>query len=90
MVFIDETAVSTNMARLRGRSKRGTRCRMPVLHGHWNTTTFIGGLRLSGMTAPMTLDGPMTGEWFVAYARQVLAPSLSAGDIVTRNCPVLA
>ena len=24
----------------------------------------------------------MTGEWFAAYARQILAPSLSAGDIV--------
>ncbi|ARW15273.1 hypothetical protein S101446_00132 [Komagataeibacter europaeus] len=58
---------------------------MLVPHGHWNTTTFIGGLRLSAMTAPMTLDGPMTGEWFAAYARQILAPSLSAGDIVILN-----
>jgi len=82
LVFIDETAVSTKMARLRGRSKRGTRCRMPVPHRHWNTTTFIGGLRLSGMTAPMMLTGPMTGEWFAAYTRQILAPSLTAGDIV--------
>lgn len=51
-------------------------------HGHWKTTTFIGGLRLSGMTAPMMLDGPMTGEWFAAYARKVLGPTLSQGDIV--------
>ena len=28
-------------------------------------------------------DGPMTGEWFVAYAEQVLAPTLRIGDIVT-------
>ena len=34
------------------------------------------------MTAPMVLDGPMTGEWFAAYAQQVLAPTLRAGDIV--------
>jgi len=64
------------MARLHGRSKRSTRCRMPVPHGHRNTTTFIGGLCLSGITAPMT------GEWFAAYTRQILAPSLTAGDIV--------
>ncbi|AOX18461.1 transposase (plasmid) [Kozakia baliensis] len=70
------------MARLRGRSRRGTRCRMSVPHGHWKTTTFIGGLRLSGMTAPMMLDGPMTGEWFAAYARMMLAPTLSPGDVV--------
>lgn len=55
---------------------------MSVPHGHWKTTTFIGGLRLSGVTAPMMLDGPMTGEWFAAYARKVLAPTLSPGDVV--------
>ncbi len=26
-------------------------------HGHWKTTTFVGVLRLEGMTAPMVLDG---------------------------------
>src|SRR3546814_13594611 len=30
----------------------------------------------------MVLDGPMTGEWFAAYAQQVLAPTLRPGDIV--------
>lgn len=70
------------MARLRGRAKRGMRCRSPVPHGHWKTTTFTGALRLTGMTAPMVLDGPMTGEWFVAYVEQVLAPTLRPDDIV--------
>ena len=40
LVFIDETGASTKMARLRGRSKRGQRCRAAVPHGHWKTTTF--------------------------------------------------
>lgn len=70
------------MARLRGRSVRGERCRAPVPHGHWKTTTFVGALRLSGMTAPMTLDGAMTGIAFQAYAEQSLAPTLKPGDIV--------
>lgn len=70
------------MARLRGRSKRGVRCRMSVPHGHWKTTTFVGALRLSGMTAPMVLDGPMTAEWFEAYVEQVLVPSLRPNDVV--------
>lgn len=82
LVFIDETGATTKMARLRGRAKRGARCRSPIPHGHWKTTTFTGALRLTGMTAPMVLDGPMTGEWFAAYARQVLAPTLRPGDIV--------
>ncbi|MES0057738.1 MULTISPECIES: IS630 family transposase [unclassified Mesorhizobium] len=82
LVFIDETGASTKMARLRGRAKRGMRCRSPIPHGHWKTTTFTGALRLTGMTAPMVLDGPMTGEWFAAYAEHVLAPTLRVGDIV--------
>jgi hypothetical protein len=49
LVFIDETSASTKMARFYGRSKRGTRCRAPVPHGHWKTTTFTGALRLSGL-----------------------------------------
>jgi transposase len=73
------------MARLRGRSKRGERCRAAVPHGHWKTTTFTAGLRLSGMTAPMILDGAMNGPAFLAYVEQVLVPTLSPGDIVVMD-----
>jgi transposase len=62
LVFIDETGASTRMARLRGRCARGERVRAGIPHGHWQTTTFVAGLRLSGLTAPMVLDGPMTGR----------------------------
>ncbi len=82
LVFIDETGASTKMVRLCGRSKRGERCRAPVPHGHWQTTTFTGALRLHGMTAPMVLDGPMNGDAFLAYVEQVLAPTLRPGDVV--------
>ena len=84
-MFIDETGASTKMARLYGRSPRGERCRAPVPHGHWKTTTFVGALRLEGMTAPMILDGAMHGTAFLAYVEQVLAPTLSAGDIVVMD-----
>ncbi|WP_240760073.1 IS630 family transposase [Lichenicoccus roseus] len=82
LVFIDETGATTKMARLRGRAKRGQRCRAAVPHGHWMTTTFTGALRLSGMTAPMVLDGPMNGDAFEAYVEQVLVPTLRPGEIV--------
>ena len=82
LVFVDETGTSTKMARLRGRSPRGERCCTSIPHGHWKTTTFVGGLRLSGMTAPMVLDGPMHGAAFRAWVEQMLAPSLKPGDIV--------
>jgi transposase len=82
LVFIDETGASTKMARLRGRAPRGQRLRVGVPHGHWKITTFTGALRLSGMTAPMVLDGPMTRAWFLAYVEQVLCPTLRPGDVV--------
>jgi hypothetical protein len=82
LVFIDETGASTKMARLRGRAKRGQRCRSAVPHGHWKTTTFTGALRLGGLTAPMVLDGPMNREAFRAYLEQVLVPTLQPGEIV--------
>jgi len=69
LIFIDETAASTKMARLRGRSLRGERCRAAVPHGHWKTTTFTAGLRLNGMAAPMLLDGPMNGSAFLERFR---------------------
>ena len=84
-MFIDETGASTKMARRYGRALRGERCRASVPHGHWKTTTFVGALRLEGMTAPMILDGAMHGAAFLAYVEQVLAPTLSAGDIVVMD-----
>lgn len=71
------------MARLRGRAPGGgERLRAGVPHGHWRTTTFVAGLRLSGMDAPMVIDGPINGESFLAYVRQVLVPTLRPGDMV--------
>lgn len=73
------------MARLYGRAVKGRRCKAAIPHGHWKTTTFTGALRLSGMTAPMVLDGPMNGAAFKAYVEQVLAPTLAPGDIVVMD-----
>lgn len=82
LVFIDETGLSTKMTRLRGRALRGERCRAGVPHGHWKTTTFTGGLRLTGLTAPFVHDGPMNGRIFQVYVERVLIPTLKPGDIV--------
>ena len=82
LVFIDETWATTNMARKKGRAPKGERLRASVPHGHWKTTTFVAGLRLTGLMAPMVLDGPINGLWFQAYVDQVLVPTLSRGDIV--------
>jgi transposase len=73
------------MARLYGRAPRGERCRAAVPHGHWKTTTFTAGLRLSGLAAPMILDGPMDGAAFRAYIEHVLVPELAPGDVVVMD-----
>ena len=82
LVFLDETAVTTNMTRLRGRSARGSRCLAYTPHGHYKSTTFIAGLRCDAVSAPMVIDGPMDGMTFVTWVREFLCPSLSAGDVV--------
>jgi len=84
-VFIDETWASTNMARRGGRAPRGERLRAGIPYGHWKTTTFLAGLRITGMMAPMVLDGPINRLAFQAYVEQVLVPELSPGDIVVMD-----
>ncbi len=82
LVFVDETGTNTKMARLRGRCPRGQRLIGKVPWGHWKTTTFVAGLRADGISAPFVLDGAMNRDAFETYVDQVLAPTLSAGDIV--------
>jgi len=42
----------------------------------------VAGLRMTGIVAPMVLDGPVNGDWFEAYVTQVLVPELRPGDVV--------
>ena len=82
LVFIDETGLRTNLIRRYGRARRGQRLIARAPYGHWKTTTFVGALRCTGLTAPMVVDDAMNGPIFLAYVRQVLVPTLQPGDIV--------
>lgn len=82
LVFIDETSVKTNMTRLRGRSKRGTRLPSYAPFGHWKTQTFIAALRCDALTAPWIIDGAMNRAAFDTYIETQLAPTLLKGDVV--------
>lgn len=81
-MFLDETGANTKLTRRYGRAFRGHRLIAKVPHGHWKTTTFVGGLRIGGFTAPLVVDGPMNGDVFRAYVQQHLVKTLQAGDIV--------
>lgn len=70
------------MGPLRGWGPRGRRLPGRAPHGHWRTMTFIAALRVDRIDAPCVFDGPINGESFLAYVRQVLVPALRPGDIV--------
>ena len=85
LIVIDETWASTNMARRRGRCLRCERLRSGVPHGHWKTTTFVAGLRHTGIAASFVLDGPIYRAAFETCVAKVLIPDLRPGDIVVMD-----
>lgn len=82
LVFLDETATTTKMTRLRGRAKRGQRFKAKAPFGHWGTQTFIAALRCDGLTAPWMIKGAMNKLLFETYVETQLAPTLRPGDVV--------
>ena len=85
LVFLDETGARTNLTRTHGRAPQGERLVEKVPHGHWLSTTFVAGLRLTGWVAPLTIDGALNGDLFRLYVQQQLAPALQPGDLVVMD-----
>lgn len=73
------------MTRTHGRCARGERLIAKAPHGHWRTLTFLAALRCDRIDAPCVIDGPINGEIFLAYVKQILVPTLSPGDIVVMD-----
>ena len=67
------------------KAMKGERLRSGVPHGHWKTTTFVAGLRSTGIAAPFVLDGPIDRAAFETYVAKVLVPELAKGDIVVMD-----
>jgi transposase len=82
LVFVDECGTKTNMARARGRARRGARVRDHAPFRHAGTQTFIAGLRYDRLVAPWVLDGPINRAAFDAWVETQLAPVLQKGDVV--------
>jgi len=85
LVFLDETAAATNMARRYGWAPRGERCRLSAPQGHHKTTTVTAALRTSGLCATALCDGPTNGRRFRSYVTETLVPDLQPGDIVVMD-----
>jgi transposase len=73
------------MTRRGGRSPLGERLVCKVPFGSWKTMTLVAALRHDRVTAPMLLEGAMTGEIFRTYITRVLGPTLKRGDIVVMD-----
>ena len=82
LVFIDETAVKTNLTRLRGRAPVGERLYGTAPFGKWGTQTFIAGLTQDALIAPWVIKGAMNGPAFDTYIETQLAPAIDPGTVV--------
>ncbi len=82
LVFVDESGANTQMTRRYGRSPVGERLVCAVPQGHYQTTTLIAGVRLSGPQVPCLVAGALDGELFLAWVKEGLAPVLARGDVV--------
>lgn len=81
LIFVDESGVTTAMTPRYGRAPAGERVDMSAPMA-WETVTFIAGVGLDGVSAPMAFKGAMTGPLFEAYVEQILLPTLREGDVV--------
>jgi DDE superfamily endonuclease len=76
LVFLDECGVLTNMARLHGRSPRGTRAHGSVPCGRWERLTVLGALGRGGIVAAAGVEAATSAQVFHAYLDQALLPEL--------------
>lgn len=76
LVFLDECGVLTDMARLCGRSPRGTRACASAPFGHWTRVTVLGALGAGGIVGAMGVEAATGAEVFHAYLDRVLLPEL--------------
>lgn len=82
LIVIDEMGANLSLARLYARAPKGERAygTKPVNRGEKVTT--IGALGVEGLGAVMTIEGSTTGEVFLSYVTQLLAPQLRPGHLV--------
>jgi transposase len=76
LVFVDESGVTTKMARSHGRAPRGERVPGRVPFGAWRRLTVLGALSSAGVVAAMSVEAATSTPVFLAYLERVLVPEL--------------
>jgi transposase len=82
LVFVDESGATITLARRYGRAPQGERAHGRAPRNHGQNLTLVAGLSLSGLQAPMLLDGAMNSQAFALYVEHFLVPSLRPGQLV--------
>ncbi len=85
LVWIDETALRTDMTRLRGRAPAGQRLVEAVPNARWKTCTLVGALGTAGMRCSMVLEGAIDRVGFELFVEKFLVPMLVPGQIVVMD-----
>jgi hypothetical protein len=74
LVFLDESGVTTKMARPHARAPRGQRAYGSVPRGSWQRLTVLGALAYDGLVATMSIEASTSTPVLLAYLEQVLQP----------------
>lgn len=83
--FLDETGVTIRLTPLYGRAAPGVRVVDQVPHNYGQSLSLIAVVGPQGLSAPLTLEGPLDASAFRVYGEQVLGPTLVPGDSVVMD-----
>jgi transposase len=83
--FVDETGMRLNFTPRYGRAAPGVRVVEPVPRNSGQPLSLLATLSPQGLSAPMSIEGPVDATVFRLYVERVLGPTLSPGDIVVMD-----
>jgi hypothetical protein len=84
-VFVDESGTHTSLTRLRARAPRGERAVGRVPRNHGPNVTLFAALTPQGIGPAMVVTGGADRPACETYVRQLLVPSLRAGQVVVMD-----
>ncbi len=84
-MILDECGSNTNLAPRYARAPKGERAYVRVPRNTLENTTLIAAMTVSGLGAAMTLRGATDRAAFEVYVERVLAPTLTAGQVVVMD-----
>jgi transposase len=82
LVVVDECGSNIALTPLYGWAPQGKRAHGSVPRNRGKNMTLLASLSLSGIGAAMIIEGSVNAAAFEAYVEHLLAPSLTAGQVV--------